>query len=243
MSKAIEFKAGALTAMTAIVRELDSARLTKVIESLLGGADERFSGEATIIDLGQLKTAPEAVDWNELAGLLRRYGLQPVALKNAPEALQDSARNAGFAVLEKTVARAETAEAKADAKPQAEAKPEPPAVATRVIDRPVRSGQQIYAPGGDLILLGGVSPGAEVIADGSIHCYGPLRGRALAGARGNTAARIFASNFGPDLVSIAGVYRTFEGGIAAAYAGKPTQVLLKAQGDQHILTIETLQLD
>ena len=112
---------------------------------------------------------------------------------------------------------------------------------TMFVERPLRSGQQIYAHGTDLVLLGGVSPGAEVIADGSIHCYGPLRGRAIAGAQGNQAARIVASNFGPELVSIAGVYRTFERGIPEAFAGKPT--LVRLNGTDHTLNLEALKLD
>ncbi len=109
------------------------------------------------------------------------------------------------------------------------------------VDRPLRSGQQVYARGGDLVLLGGVSPGAEVIADGSIHCYGPLRGRAIAGAQGDSKARIIASNFGPELVSIAGVFRTFERGIPDNVAGRAAQVRLN--GVDNTLNIEPLQLD
>jgi len=111
------------------------------------------------------------------------------------------------------------------------------------VDRPVRSGQQIYARGGDLVLLAGMSNGAEVIADGSIHCYGPLRGRALAGAQGNDRARIMATNFGPEIVSIAGIYRTFEQGLPAAIAGKPALVRLAGGDRGSSLTIEPLQLD
>ncbi len=79
-----------------------------------------------------------------------------------------------------------------------------------MIERPLRSGQQVYARGRDLVLLAMVNPGAEVVADGHIHVYAPLRGRALAGARGWGEARIFAREMRPDLVSIAGVYRTSE---------------------------------
>ena len=107
------------------------------------------------------------------------------------------------------------------------------------IDRPLRSGQQIYARGADLVLVGGVSPGAEVIADGSIHCYGPLRGRAIAGAQGDDRARIITSNFGPELVSIAGVFRTFERGIPETIAGRAAQVRLS--GTENTLNIEALQ--
>ena len=93
----------------------------------------------------------------------------------------------------------------------------------------------------DLIVLGSVSPGAEVIADGCIHCYGPLRGRALAGARGDTSARIMSSNFGPELVSIAGVYRTFEPGIPEPVAGRGAQVRLTGADNLHTLEIIALQ--
>jgi len=86
-----------------------------------------------------------------------------------------------------------------------------------------------------------VSPGAEVLADGSIHCYGPLRGRAIAGAQGDHSARILATNFGPELVSIAGVYRTFERGIPEAFAGKAT--LVRLTGAEHLLNLEALKLD
>jgi len=272
--KAIEFKAGSLTVLTAIVRDLDKQRIEKAMHALLGGSGEGFDGEATIIDLGQLTQIPDQVDWADVSNLLRRYGLQPVALKNAPEALQHSARAAGLAVLAKPVARVvtePTARMETEApepvvpeptrQPQEPVAPEiqpaphqttlfPPPITsatTKVIDRLVRSGQQIYARGGDLILLNGVSPGAEVIADGSIHCYGPLRGRALAGAQGNTAARIFCSNFGPELISIAGVYRNFEGGIPENVAARPAQALLRTTTsggvEKHTLHIEPLQLD
>ena len=92
-----------------------------------------------------------------------------------------------------------------------------------------------------MVLLGGVSPGAEIIADGSIHCYGPLRGRAIAGAQGDDSARIITSNFGPELVSIAGVFRTFESGIPGTLAGRAAQVRLS--GVENTLNIEPLQLD
>jgi len=260
MSKAekiIEFRAGTVTAMTAIVRDLDSARLDKALQALFGSMDEYFTGEPAVIDLSQLKKTPDDIDWVALSATLRRYGLQPMALKNVPEALHDSARAAGFALLSAQVSRNEpeaVAEPEVIAEPAAAPQPaaQAPAIATtRVIDRPVRSGQQIYARDGDLILLNGVSPGAEVIADGSIHCYGPLRGRAVAGAQGNAAARIFCSNFGPELISIAGVFRTFERGIEKKFAAKPAQAFLRTEPsnaanngtEKHSITIEPLQLD
>ena len=100
---------------------------------------------------------------------------------------------------------------------------------TVVVDRPLRSGQQVYARGADLIVLAAVSFGAEVIADGHIHVYAPLRGRAIAGAQGNLEARIFTTCMEPQLVSIAGTYRTTETELPPDVLGKPAQVRLVGQ--------------
>ncbi len=259
MSKPIEFKAGSLSAMSAIVRELDNVKLSDTMHTMLGGLGEFFAGEATIIDLSQLDKAPERADWAGLLSLLRRYGLQPVAVKQVPEHLESSARKAGLAILdagsgkmngERAVDATSPAAASAASEPVSPAAQvnldvsPPPAAATMIIERPLRSGQQVYARGSDVVIIGGVSNGAEVIADGSIHCYGPLRGRALAGAQGNTKARIITTCFAPELVSIAGVYRTFERGLAASLAGKPAHAVLRAdQNGQQSLNIEALLLD
>ena len=104
---------------------------------------------------------------------------------------------------------------------------------TMVLDKPLRSGQRVYARGGDLIVLGVVSHGAEVIADGNIHVYGPLRGRAIAGASGDTQARIFAAVMEPELISIAGTYRTADKPLAADVLGKPAQARL--DGDRMLI--------
>jgi len=107
------------------------------------------------------------------------------------------------------------------------------------VDRHVRSGQRVYARGADLVVLGVVSHGAEVIADGHIHVYAPLRGRALAGAMGDTNARIFATCMEPQLLSIAGIYRTTETELAAEVLGKPAQVRL----DDERLVVLPLAID
>ncbi|RKP56641.1 septum site-determining protein MinC [Pararobbsia silviterrae] len=109
---------------------------------------------------------------------------------------------------------------------------------TLVIDKPLRSGQQVYSKG-DLVVLGLVSYGAEVIAEGNIHIYAPLRGRALAGVHGNHEARIFCTCLEPELISIAGIYRTTENALPADVLGKPVQVRL----DQEKLLFETLRLN
>ena len=106
-----------------------------------------------------------------------------------------------------------------------------------MIDRPLRSGQRIYAKG-DLVVLGLVSNGAEIIAEGNIHVYAPLRGRALAGVHGNHDARIFCTCLEAELISIAGIYRTTEVPLTADVAGKPVQIRL----DDEKLLIEPLRL-
>ena len=99
-----------------------------------------------------------------------------------------------------------------------------------LIDRPVRSGQQIYARDRDLVITAVVSPGAEVVADGNVHVYGTLAGRAIAGARGNRDARIFTLDLRAELVAIAGLYKTFEDGVPEALRGKLVQILLGETG-------------
>ena len=205
-----------------------------------------FDHEPLCIDLSALRASDDAVDIPGLIDLLMPYGLNPIAARGGSVAQMAAAVAAGLAEAPEPVSPAAPAAAAAPAAVPAAAAPEMPepapvaeaAVAspmaaalpstTLIIDKPLRSGQQVYARGGDLIVLAVVSFGAEVIADGSIHVYAPLRGRALAGARGNTQARIFAACMEPQLVSIAGTWRTFEAGLPTDVAGKPAQVRLDA---------------
>lgn len=255
--KLIEFKGASLAVMTAHVRETEAARLADALHMMLGGMPDFFAGEPAVLDFAQLSDAPDWVDWTAIISLLRRYQVQPIGVRNLPEHLQDGARRANLAILgPEDPVRAERPAvpppplnpppppAEAPAVQPAPVAPAPAVPApTLVVDKPLRSGQQVYAKGGDLVLLAGISPGAEVIADGSIHCYGPLRGRALAGARGDASARIFSTHFGPELVSIAGVYRTFEQGIPEAVAARAAQVRLSGSDTLNTLEILPLQND
>lgn len=265
--KLIEFKGASLAVMTASLRDTDAVRLADALHMMLGGMPDFFAGEPAILDFAQLASAPERVDWTAILSLLRRYQVQPIGVRRLPEHLIEGARRAGLAVLGSDDLSGERPLGAPQAMPQtpppapvaapapAPVEPPPPAPAaapgpefeqapvapTLIVDRPLRSGQQVYAKGGDLVLLAGMSPGSEIIADGSIHCYGPLRGRALAGARGDTSARIFSTNFGPELVSIAGVYRTFERGIPQSVGGRSAQVRLTGSDNLHTLEIIALQ--
>ena len=119
--------------------------------------------------------------------------------------------------------------------------PEPELLPALIVDKPLRSGQQVYARGRDLVVLAMVNPGAEVIADGHIHVYAPLRGKAIAGARGNIEARIFALAMEPELVSIAGIYRTSEVPWPDEVLGKPTQVRLFSGPDGDKLVMDAIK--
>jgi septum site-determining protein MinC len=116
------------------------------------------------------------------------------------------------------------------------------ALGPMVIDKPLRSGQQVYAKGRDLIVLAIVNAGAEVIADGNIHIYAALRGKAIAGARGNTEARIFAQAMEPELISIAGIYRTSENALPKDVWGQAAQVSLQSGPEGDKLLVSPLKL-
>jgi septum site-determining protein MinC len=253
-ARPIEFRNTTLGATIAVLQAVEPPTLADALHKMLGGMPDFFNGEAVILDFSGVRQWSDRIDWPGLNSLLRRYRLQPIGFCNLPEEQAAGAKSAGMAQLDAAITRDRPAEpistpVVAPPPPAAEAAPAPvptpapaqSAVATMFVDRPLRSGQQVYARGADLVVLGGVSPGAEVIADGSIHCYGPLRGRAIAGAQGDHGARIIASNFGPELVSIAGVYRTFERGIPDSVAGKAAQVRLTDA--DHTLDINALQLD
>lgn len=157
-------------------------------------------------------------DLAQVCGMLRNVGMQPVAVGEG--ALAESARSMNLAVLpeeSRSRAKSPTPAAAAAAAPAGRK-------ATRIIEAPVRSGQQIYAEGADLVVMATVSPGAEVIADGCVHAYAPLRGRVIAGARGDETARVFCREFEAELVAVAGVYAVAEQ--MQNVRGKPVQAYL-----------------
>ncbi|MDR6407440.1 septum site-determining protein MinC [Paraburkholderia terricola] len=156
---------------------------------------------------------------------------------NASAAAPDAAVTNATPADDLFSAAAAAAAAAADPAPAAEPVRLATSSQTMVVDKPLRSGQRIYAKG-DLVVLGLVSYGAEVIAEGNIHIYAPLRGRALAGVQGNHDARIFCTCLEPELISIAGIYRTTENPLPADVLGKPVQIWLEDEK----LMIEPLRL-
>lgn len=231
------------------INHFDIPQFTRELEAKVAEAPAFFQQAPVILNVEaveQKDTLPLA----ELAELCRQFGLIPVGLRGASEALQAQARTLGMAMMAE--GRQRPAAATSAAEPAPQPAPEPTAAVvtsstdacdetpvsaaaaseeaaiepaateqqparvtstarpSKIITTPIRSGQQVYAPGGDLIVLAAVSAGAEILADGNIHVYGPLRGRALAGVQGDTNARIFCQSLEAELISIAGHFKLDE---------------------------------
>jgi septum site-determining protein MinC len=176
------------------------------------------------------------VDLAALLPLLRRHRLQPVGVIGANAAELAQAAELGLAEAPDEPVRAEPRVEKVVQQVIKEVVVERPVevpvaaeAKTVYVDKPLRSGQQVYAKGADLVVLAAVNHGAEVLADGNIHVYAPLRGKAIAGARGNTSARIFAQVLEAELIAIAGIYRTSENPLPDNVRSKAAQVRLDGE--------------
>lgn len=164
-----------------------------------------FQNAPVVLDLHALIMADAVMDYPELTGMLRKHKLIPVGVRGGSTQQHDAAIEAGLAVFPS--AKSEKEEDSNTAFRSKAKLTAAPATGSKLITTPIRSGQQVYAQGGDLIVLSSVSHGAELLADGHIHVYGTLRGRALAGVTGDESAYIFCHELKADLVSIAGHYQ------------------------------------
>jgi septum site-determining protein MinC len=239
-----ELKIGQVGIANLRVRTLDVAQLAAEMRDRVQRAPKLFSRAAVILDFGGLSKTPDVATARALVEGLREAGVLPVALAYGTreiEALSVELRLPLLAKFRAQYERAGDAPAEPAPAPQSRgtaksAAPEPqksPAPAQPTANAPglmqatpVRSGQQVYAENCDLTVLTTVGAGAEVIADGSIHIYGALRGRALAGAQGNEKARIFCREFHAELVAVAGHYKVLED-IPKELRGKAVQVWLE----------------
>ena len=210
------------------VRRPDAAALCEELERRVRAAPQLFSRAAVVLDLSHLLNLPDDGTVDALLEAVRSAGMLPVGLAYGTSATEALAQRMGLPLIAKFRAAYEPADGGSIAPPTPNAAPaaEPKPVAVPVRepvlapptgvtgaqhhDGAVRSGQQVYARDRDLIVTGTIANGAEVIADGSIHIYGGLKGRAMAGAQGDVKARIFVSDFRAELVAIAGHYRVFE---------------------------------
>ena len=234
-AQAGELKIGQVGIANLRVRSLDVAQLGAEMRERVERAPKLFARAAVVVDFGGLSQVPDTATARALLGELRAAGVLPVALAYGTREVEALARELGLPLLAKFRAQYESVVVDAPAAAAAVAPAAPPPTATPVSPptaisllhvQPVRSGQQLYAQGRDLVVAASVGAGAEVIADGSVHVYGPLRGRALAGAQGDEKARIFCREFHAELVAIAGRYRVIEE-VPPELRGKAVQVWLQ----------------
>ncbi|WP_186037060.1 septum site-determining protein MinC [Burkholderia gladioli] len=257
-----ELRSGSVDSLLFVVKTADLDILRAELVKRFEATPEFFADDVVAIDVRRL-AEDERVSLEALRTMLNDVRMRPIGVVAQPEQ-QGWAAAGGLPLLEARDRRAPSAKPAQDEAPAVEVSAAPAAGAaevaavsveldggasgasavvsagapqTLVIDRPLRSGQQIYAKG-DLVVLAPVSNGAEVIAEGNIHVYAPLRGRALAGVLGNHDARIFCTCLEPELISIAGIYRTTENPLPAEVVGKSVQIRLEDEK----LMIEPLRL-
>lgn len=247
-AQAGELKFGQVGIANLRVRTLDPAQLAAEMRERVQRAPNLFARAAVVLDFGGLTRTPSLDEARALVDGLREAGVLPVALAYGTREIDALAQQLGLPLLAKFRAQYERSdEAPAPARPAEAPRPAEPAAPAPVAVAaagapgliqvtPVRSGQQVYAEQRDLTVLAMVGAGAEVLADGSIHIYGALRGRALAGARGNEGARIFCREFDAELVAVAGHYKVMED-IPANLRGKAVQVWLE-QGQLKIAALD-----
>jgi septum site-determining protein MinC len=242
-----DIKSADLSLLALVLKTTDVQAVSLALARQMAETPGFFDQDSVVVDVSALGLENDQVlDLAALMAVLREHQLVPLAIKGAKEALWNKAKGLGLvdasdARIKRSVA-AEEPSSQAALPVSSIALVSPPPVAVplgaMVIDKPLRSGQQVYAKGRDLIVLAMVNAGAEVIADGHIHVYGALRGKAIAGARGNTHAQIFAQVMEPELISIAGVYRTSENALPKDVLGQVAQVCLQSgpDGDKLLIT-------
>ncbi|NQW66986.1 MAG: septum site-determining protein MinC [Burkholderiales bacterium] len=229
-SLSFEIKSASLPLVSFVVKSAEVSVLAQDLQARLGDTPDFFDNDPVLIDLQHLDSQAGPLDLPALVQLLRSFRMNPVALRPLNPAHEAAATLAGlFLTTEARVlpAAAATQEVAREVEVVREVVREVAnSLSAMVVDKPLRSGQHIYAKGRDLIMLAMVNPGAEIMADGHIHVYAPLRGKAIAGAKGDTTARIFTSSLEAELLSIAGVYRTSDLPLPPEVAGKSAQVWL-----------------
>lgn len=262
----VDLKGSVFTLTVLRLYSSDLDQIEQELRERIAQGPRFFEDAPVVIDLESVRDSQAELDFAQLAPLLRRLKLIPVGVRHGNLNQQLAAVEAGLALMKggsirelpmasNTPNTPNTATATIPAKsdestPAVQTRIEAvttPATATatekgeksgtRTVYQPIRSGQQTYARNGDLIVLAAVNAGAEVVADGNIHVYAPLRGRALAGIHGDPRARIFCQSFEAELVSLAGHYRVFEEKVPAELYRKAVQIYLN---DKDQLTIEPL---
>jgi septum site-determining protein MinC len=222
---AFDLKDTSLPLVTVVLHQADAAVLADELQQRLGETPNFFGDDPVVIDLAPLREREEPIAFDDIVAAMRAHRMRPSLVTGGSAQQMADALAAGLAAAPEPAPppKPRTVEVEVIREVEREV---PVHVPTLIVDKPLRSGQQAYAKGGDLIVNAAVNAGAEVLADGNVHVYGPLRGKAIAGSRGNTEARIFTTCLEPELIAIAGVYRTTETPLPRDVAGKPAQVRL-----------------
>lgn len=215
---AIEIRFGQVGLAQARLHTIDPGAILDELTGRVAAAPHFFERTAVCVDLSALAEEPGTTAVRAVFDAIRRAGMIVVGLAHGTSGVEALARELELPVLTQFRPQSKPV-------PVVQAAPAEPALPTLMQHQPVRSGQRVYARNRDLIVTASVGAGAEVIADGCVHVYGALRGRAVAGTRGEVTARVFCQEFHAELVSIAGVFRVFEI-IPAEFAGKPIQAWL-----------------
>lgn len=202
---------GSLFPLTVLqLTEADPLRFAEHLNQLIAQAPKFFQRAPIVIDMTAFEKNDTPIDFTLYRDLLLKQGLVPIGITGGNEKHQQQATELQIAILSKQKFNEsplpEAPSPKHTSQTKSASAATTPAPNNRIITRPVRSGQQVYAKGGDLIVLSSVSHGAELLADGNIHVYGELRGRALAGINGNKEARIFCQKLDAELIAIAGQF-------------------------------------
>lgn len=226
---AVEIRFGQVGLAQVRLRSVEPGAILDELSGRIATAPNFFERTAVCLDIGALEKEPNAGELRAVVDAVRRAGMLVVGLAHGTAAVDALARAVDLPVL--TYFRPQ------QNKPPVLQAAEPADFSAPALQQlqPVRSGQRLYAKHRDLVVTATVGAGAEVIADGCVHVYGPLRGRAVAGARGEVSARVFCQSFHAELVSIAGVFRVFET-IPPELEGHPVQAWLSGD-DLHFARI------
>lgn len=225
---AVEIRFGQVGLAQVRIRTTDAGTILDELTGRVASAPQFFERTAVCLDLSALEKEPAVAELQAVFDAVRRAGMLAVGLAHGTAAVDALARALEVPVLTQFRVQGKASPVQAVKEPPPKAPPPEPTVLSTpslMQHQPVRSGQRIYARHSDLVVTATVGAGAEVIADGCVHIYGTLRGRAMAGARGEVTARVFCQEFRAELVSIAGVFRVFET-LPAELAGKPVQAWL-----------------
>jgi septum site-determining protein MinC len=224
---AFELKDTSLPLVTVVLHQADVAVLAEELQQKLGETPNFFEDDPVVVDLAPLRDEEAPLAFADITAALRRHRMRPAMVTGGNARQMADALEAGLPAAPEPVPAPKPRTVEVEREVIREVVREVPVfMPTLLVDKPLRSGQQAYAKGGDLVVHAAVNAGAEVLADGNVTVFGPLRGKVVAGSRGNVDARIFTTCLEPELIAIAGVYRTTETPLPKDVAGKPAQVRL-----------------